>query len=90
MPRGTGKVAVFSAAKKQPISYENLMTEASEGAFKALKVLAEISNDAGHEPRDRVVAAAKQVELFIKLAGLVEVDPNEALPVLRAISNAGK
>jgi hypothetical protein len=80
------KVAVFS---KQPITHERLMVEACEGAYKALQVLREISENASCEPRDRIAASYKQIETYVKLAGLVEVDSIESLPVLRAIGNAG-
>jgi len=80
------KVAVFG---KQPVTHEKLMAEACEGAYKALQVLREISADTNCEPRDRIAASYKQIETYVKLAGLVEVDSIESLPVLRAIGNAG-
>ncbi len=80
------KVAVFN---KQPITHEKLMAEACEGAYKALQVLREISADTNCEPRDRIAASYKQIETYVKLAGLVEVDSIDSLPVLKAIGNAG-
>ena len=80
------KVVVFG---KQPITHEKLMEEACEGAYKALAVLKEMSSDPNGEPRDRIAASAKQIEAYIKLASLVEVDSIDSLPVLRAIGNAG-
>jgi hypothetical protein len=80
------KVAVFG---KQPITHEKLMAEACEGAYKALQVLKEISGNPDCEPRDRITASYKQIEAYVKLAGLIEIDSIESLPVLKAIGNAG-
>jgi hypothetical protein len=80
------KVAVFG---KQKISHDSLMEEALQGAFKAVSVFKEILADPNCEPRDRIAAAKGAMDTYVKLAGLVEIDSVESLPVLRAIGNAG-
>lgn len=77
------KVAVFG---KQKISHDSLMETALEGAFKAVNVFKEIIADSNCEPKDRIAAAKGAMDAYVKLAGLVEVDSIESLPVLRAIS----
>ena len=67
------------------------MDEALQGALQAVSVFKEILSDPNCEPKDRIAAAKGAMDTYVKLAGLVEIDSVESLPVLRAIGagNAG-
>lgn len=77
----------LKVAKKR-ITLEDLMGEGIEGAFEAIQHLRSIAGDYGCEPRDRIAASCKLLEAYPKLASLVEVEPTDSLPVLRAINGS--
>lgn len=73
----------------QPIGHDFLMEKSRQLALKAMVSLDEILDNADCKASDIVAAARVAVDIHIKLAGLVEVESIDSLPVLRAISNAG-
>lgn len=77
------------AVKNTPISHDDLLDKARDGAYRALEALTAIGFDCSYDPKDRTPALKSLVDAYIKLSGLVEFDPNsiESLPVLKAINN---
>lgn len=83
-------VSQLKRNRNEPISHDSLMEEVREGAVEALRILRSIAGDFDCEPRDRITACTKQIDAYVRLASLVEIDSIESLPVLKAINGSRK